>query len=447
VIVFQAGDVFAGRFRLEERIGQGGMGQVWRATQLGLNREVALKLILPSAHDDDRFREMFLLEARISARLSHPNIVPVVDFGEHEGGILWLVQIFVQGQDLGRVLEAAGGGLPVALAGHIVTQVLFGLQAAHDQGVVHRDIKPGNVLVSHAGDVLITDFGIAKVIAADQTPSISTIVKGSPGYLAPEILRGQPPRFTADLFAVGGLLYELVTGRNPFVRSLHADREQIFYATLNEPVPPLVDAPPGLEAVVQRLLAKDPAARYQTASQALDDLLGALAPLAREASPLALRRFLAATRKTYVAPGPRKTGGRTVGVSAMAGQVATGAPPRGPTRAKLAAVTMTAVGAAVLAFALLRGPWATEPAALGGPAASTVAADADAGALAPPALADAAPPADAAPADAAWAVDAAPVVPRGPPTEKRTPRQPRRDEGGWMVPERRSRDDLKMRAP
>ncbi len=251
MIVFQRGDLFAGRFRLEERIGQGGMGQVWRATQLGLQREVALKLILPAAGDDPRYRELFLREARLSARLTHPNIVPVVDSGEHEGGILWLVQIFVPGQDLGRLVARARSGLPVALAGHIAAQILLGLRAAHDHGVLHRDLKPSNVLVSRSGDVSITDFGIAKVISAGETPSVSTTMKGSPGYLAPEILRGQPAGFPADLFAVGGILHELSTGRHPFIHAARAPRDQIFHATLVEEVPPLSGEAALFEGVVQ----------------------------------------------------------------------------------------------------------------------------------------------------------------------------------------------------
>ena len=139
MIIFQPGDVFAGRYRLEERIGQGGMGTVWRATQLALNREVAVKLILPTATDDARFRRMFMGEAQLSARLVHPNIVPVVDYGE-DGELLWLVQQFIRGSDLGKVIARVGGGMPAPLAIHVATQVLFALQCAHENFVIHRDI-------------------------------------------------------------------------------------------------------------------------------------------------------------------------------------------------------------------------------------------------------------------------------------------------------------------
>src|SRR5215510_14523385 len=250
MIIFQPGDVFAGRYRLEERIGQGGMGTVWRATQLALSREVAIKLILPTATDDVRYRRMFIDEAQLSARLVHPNIVPVVDYGE-EGELLWLVQQFIRGQDLGKVLARIGSGLPPPLALHVTTQVLYGLSCAHENFVIHRDIKPGNVLVSHDGNVLLTDFGIAKVFSG--SPSISTVIKGSPGYMAPEVLRGEAAVPATDLFAIGALLWECLTGANLFAHGMQ-DREQVYLATLHNPVPPLaavgVAAPPGLDDVL-----------------------------------------------------------------------------------------------------------------------------------------------------------------------------------------------------
>jgi len=300
MIIFQPGDVFAGRYRLEERIGQGGMGTVWRATQLALNREVAVKLILPTATDDARYRRMFMDEAQLSARLVHPNIVPVVDYGE-EGELLWLVQQFIRGSDLGKIIARVGGGMPAPLAIHAATQVLYALQCAHENFVIHRDIKPGNVLVSHDGNVLLTDFGIAKVFAG--TPSISTVIKGSPGYMAPEILRGEPAVPATDLFAIGALLWECLTGANLFAHGMF-EREQIYLATLHNPVPPLaavgIAAPPGLDDILQRLMAKRVADRYATATQVIDDLLAVAAPFARETTPKALRKFVSA----YVDAGP-----------------------------------------------------------------------------------------------------------------------------------------------
>jgi eukaryotic-like serine/threonine-protein kinase len=441
MIIFQRGDIFAGRFRLDERIGQGGMGQVWRATQLGLRREVALKLILPNVRDDNRFREMFLVEAQVSARLAHPNIVPVVDFGEAEGELLWLVQIFVQGMDLGKVIERAQRGLPLPIAGFIAGEILKGLQAAHDGGVVHRDLKPGNVLVSLAGDVQITDFGIAKVIGHDQTPSVSTMLKGSPGYLAPEILRGQPPRFTSDLFSVGGLFYELLTGRHPFIRSAYADRDQIFYATLNEPIPPLaLDLPPEVEHVVQKLLARDPRERYATATQALEELLGVLAPVAREANALSLRRFLSASNETVIAGAERVRS--SIGISEMAGQVA---PPARTTttprlRARLATVTALAalaigVGAVV---GMARGTAPETPVAA---AASPPSVE-----PAPPPSVEPAPPPEAVSAAASEAIagaapdagvpDATPAAPpdAGAAATPATRRRRSRSGDDWILP-------------
>src|SRR5262249_38157170 len=272
MIIFQQGDVFAGRYRLEERIGQGGMGTVWRATQLALAREVALKLILPTATDDLHYRQMFMAEAHVSGRLVHPNIVPVVDYGE-EGEILWLVHQSTRATDLARVLARTPHGLPVPLAAYITTEVLYALQCAHENLVIHRDIKPSNVLVSHDGNVLLTDFGIAKAFSG--TPSISTVIKGSPGYMAPEVLRGEQAVPASDLFAVGALLWELVSGATVCEQG-RPEREQIYFNPLRTPVPPLasvgVAAPDGFERVLQGLIAKDVAHRYATATQALDDL-------------------------------------------------------------------------------------------------------------------------------------------------------------------------------
>jgi hypothetical protein len=299
--------------------------------------------------------------------------------------------------------------------------------------VVHRDLKPGNVLVSHAGDVLITDFGIAKVISADATPSISTVLKGSPGYLAPELLRGQPARFSSDLFSVGAIAYELLTGSHPFIKGPGADRDQIFYATLNDPIPPIeVDLPPGVDAVVRRLLERDPARRYQTATQVLDDL--ARIPL-RDGGPLALRRYLTATRATVVASEPAPG---SLAVSGMAGQMASSpsasrvAPTQPGRRRRLATVTAVvaaAAAAAAVALAMRGGPTGgPRPAASPVPAA-VVTAPPDAG-VPPPSppvafVPDAAVP-DASPAPAAKRRDG-------------------RSHGDWIVPGSSNPDTIKVR--
>src|SRR5262249_28446897 len=169
------------------------------------------------------------------------------------------------------------------------------LSCAHENFVIHRDIKPGNVLVSHDGNVLLTDFGIAKVFSG--SPSISTVIKGSPGYMAPEVLRGEAAVPATDLFAIGALLWECLTGATLFAHGMQ-DREQVYLATLHNPVPPLaavgVAAPPGLDDVLQRLMAKAVADRYQTATAAIDDLLAIAAPFARHATPNGLRQLVSA---------------------------------------------------------------------------------------------------------------------------------------------------------
>jgi serine/threonine-protein kinase len=338
IAVFRVGDVFAGRYRLDQKIGQGGMGVVFRATQFPLERPVAVKFI-SIGQDDPMLRDMFVQEARISSQLQHENIVQVIDFGEEAGQLLYLVSAYVVGTDLARVMAHAPAGLPVPLAFYVTLNVLYAIQHAHEHNVLHRDIKPSNVLISHAGGVQVIDFGIAKIVDPSRTPSISTVLKGSPGYLAPEAVRGLPLRLNADLFSVGGLLWECLTGHNPFVQESN-ERERIFYNSVHQDLPPissLVAVPQGSDYLVARLLAKQPEERYQNAAEVIDDLINIGAPHAQQATRGELRKFLRATMETMIeqptpmlpgftpamsGPKPPAASAPSIRTSGMAGEVA-----------------------------------------------------------------------------------------------------------------------------
>lgn len=359
MIVFEAGDVVARRYRLVEQIGQGGMGAVWRAMQLALHREVALKLIIATSSDDERYRTMFEAEARLSAFLTHPNIVPVLDHGQ-EGDILWLVQQYVRGADLGRLLAASPQGFPVPQAIYVAQCVLYALQCAHENHVVHRDVKPANVLVSHDGNVMLTDFGIAKAVSS--TPTLSTVIKGSPGYMAPEILRGLPAGPASDLFAVGALFWSMLTGKSLFADGT-VDREQVYLNTLQSDAPPLatvgVAAPPALDELLQRLLAKDVTHRYASASHALEDLAVVAAPFAARVTPMAFRAFIKASFESLMpapaASTPTGAGARRdfpVLTSGVSGQVGGRQAPR--RRAWLAVGFLIAAAGGAAGFAAWR---------------------------------------------------------------------------------------------
>lgn len=296
-----------GPYRLVAPLSQGGMGEVWRALKLssgqsGWSRQVALKVILPGYAELETFARLFTAEARIAAGLVHANIVPVSDFGR-EGGVLFLEQELVDGIDLARLLERCPRGLPIELAIFVLAEALKGLGYAHHhvlpdgrvQNVVHRDVKPANVLVAREGHVKLTDFGVAKVTSAS-APSVADL-RGTIGYLAPELFEGKPPTPRSDLFAMGLIFWELLTGNRLFGGDSDAVK---LFNTYECRVPPLaergVSVPPAVEGVLRRLLARDPLERFASAEETLEALLAI--PGARSATSLELRAFLAAVGVT-----------------------------------------------------------------------------------------------------------------------------------------------------
>ena len=260
----QAGTVLAGRYRLEGVVGTGGMAAVWAAFDERLHRRIAVKLV-PIAGLDAAERRRFVREARATARFRHPNAVTLFDAGEADGQ-LFLAMELVDGETLADRLAA--GPLPVTEAVRIALQTLAALGAAHDAGVIHRDVKPGNILLDAAGQVRLVDFGIARTLdelAAELTGTGQHV--GTPKYFAPELLHGAPPSPASDVYAVGVVLFEMLAGRAPFDATTPIATAM---AHVNDPVPDLrsvrPDAPPRLAAAVAAAMAKDPAARYPTAA-------------------------------------------------------------------------------------------------------------------------------------------------------------------------------------
>ncbi|MGN6612519.1 MAG: protein kinase domain-containing protein [Angustibacter sp.] len=258
-----------GRYELTSRIAGGGMGEVWRARDGVLGREVAVKLLRREYADDETFLERFRAEARHAASLSHPGIASVYDYGE-DGGTAFLVMELVEGEALSHRIKREGA-LPTAMAVPLIQQAAAALQAAHAAGVVHRDVKPANLLLTADDQVKITDFGIAR--ARDQVPITRTgEVVGTAQYLSPEQALGRPATPRSDLYALGVVAYEALTGRRPFDADTVVATAVAQVHQAPEPLPD--DIPPQVADQVLKAMAKDPADRPVSAA-AFGTALGA----------------------------------------------------------------------------------------------------------------------------------------------------------------------------
>jgi serine/threonine protein kinase len=250
---FTRGTTFAG-YRIEDLVGRGGMGVVYRATDLSLERHVALKLIAPELADDERFRSRFLREPRLAASLDHPNVIPIYEAGEHDGQ-LYLAMRYVEGSDLRTMLEREGKLSPERTLA-ILAQVAGALDAAHRRALVHRDVKPANVLLDGDGHVYLTDFGITKQLGGASTDTGRVV--GTLDYLAPEQIRGEAVDGRTDSYALACVLYECLSGAPPFRRETEAE---MLWAHMHEQPAPLPDYG-ALDPVLGRGLAKERDERY-----------------------------------------------------------------------------------------------------------------------------------------------------------------------------------------
>ncbi len=260
----QAGDIFAGTYRIEGEIARGGMGVVYRALDLGLERPVALKVMAAALSGDEVYRARFRREAAMAARIDHPHVVPVFHRGE-EGGVLYVVMRLVDGVDLAEVLGREGR-LELGRVIRLVTQVASALDAAHRLGLVHRDVKPANILLQAEDRALLTDFGLAKQAVGGDDLTSANILLGTAAYLAPEQAKGQPLDGTCDVYALACVTFQLLSGRTPYPEGPPLT---VASAHVYDPVPDLGAAAPDLPAavvqVVSRGLAKEPTQRWPTA--------------------------------------------------------------------------------------------------------------------------------------------------------------------------------------
>ncbi|MGE4426036.1 MAG: serine/threonine-protein kinase, partial [Solirubrobacteraceae bacterium] len=281
-----AGDLIGG-YRVLEPLGQGGMGTVWLAEHTTLDRRVALKLLDPELGRDASFRDRFVREAQLAARLDHPNVVTVFDAGADDAG-LWLAMRYVDGEDLKQRLAArAGGRLDPAEAVAILEQIGAALDHAHAHGIVHRDVKPANVLIRRARPTgpdageraLLADFGLTKEVGGSRDLTATGMVLGTIDYMAPEQIEGGAVDARSDVYSLAAMLVVMLTGQPAFEGTTVA---RLFAHVNAEPPQPglRIDGLDPIDAVVARGMAKDPAARHASAGD-----LARAAPAAREGGP------------------------------------------------------------------------------------------------------------------------------------------------------------------
>ncbi|MBK6404268.1 MAG: protein kinase [Holophagales bacterium] len=345
-----------GRYRLEELLGQGGMAEVWRAADERLGRTVAVKVIHSAHLRDGHFRERFHREARLVASLDHPNVLPVYDYGDEEG-VPYLVMPYLDGGTLRD--RMMGSPIPFAQAVSWIHQLADALDAAHAAGILHRDVKPANVLIRRDDRLALADFGIAKMVESPTGLTATGMVVGTPIYMAPEQAQGKPATPASDLYALAVLAYELLSGRPPF------DGESalaLMHQHVTAPAPLLSSSvhglPAGLDPIFEQALAKEPERRPPT-GRAFARQLFAFVPtgtgldLERATMPwnAAAGTFPAATHATP----KRRAAGAVVQKPDLTNEATISTSPQ-PTRR-----TLTAVAGATVAVAVLAGVWFLTP--------------------------------------------------------------------------------------
>lgn len=255
-----------GRYQLLEQIGSGGMAEVYRARDPILDRYVAIKVLRKDFSGNEEFQKNFRLEARSAANLSHPNIVTVHDFGFADD-LLYIVMEYIPGKDMKQLIREKGrftveSGIP------LIVQACAGIGYAHRAGLVHCDVKPHNMLVSKDGRLKVTDFGIARALSTIGIGERTNIVWGSPLYFAPEQAAGEAPTPASDVYSLGVVMYELLSGTPPFTATSAQELARLHINARPIPIREYIpDIPTGLEEIIMKVLSKEPAARYRTADQ------------------------------------------------------------------------------------------------------------------------------------------------------------------------------------
>ncbi|MFC7581798.1 Stk1 family PASTA domain-containing Ser/Thr kinase [Schaalia naturae] len=350
--------LLAGRYEVRELIGRGGMAQVRRGFDTRLNRDVAIKVLRTELARDSVFQERFRREAHAAASLNHPNIVAVYDTGADpmgdEGGagsrsvsLPYIVMEYVRGRTVKQALTEDGAPRP-AEAVRIIAGVLAALECAHAAGVIHRDIKPGNIMVGADGSVKVMDFGIARVLdTTDDALTQTNAVVGTAQYLSPEQARGEQVDARSDLYATGVVLFELLTGRPPFTGESPLD-VAYQHVSAQPPVPSSIDPgiPPALDQVVLRALTKDRESRYQTAREMRADLLRAASGQPVSTRTAEIAAVAATTAGMAAATSPLPDPGESGGTGVMT------APAR-PDRRRLALIILAAVLAVTVVGGLI----------------------------------------------------------------------------------------------
>ncbi|MGD0746971.1 MAG: Stk1 family PASTA domain-containing Ser/Thr kinase [Acidimicrobiales bacterium] len=345
--------VYSGRYELTHLIARGGMAQVYRAVDLQLDRPVALKVLFPELSVDRTFVERFRREAQAAANLSHPNIVPVFDWGEDDGSY-FIVMEFIDGRPLSAVLRDPTP-LPPGQIATIGAGVAAALAFAHRHGVIHRDVKPGNVLMTPDGGVKVTDFGIARAVNTEESLTQTGAVMGTAAYFSPEQAEGKGVDSRSDIYSLGVVLYEMAVGKPPFtgdspvaVASKHVRDMPVLPRAANPAVPA------ALEAVIMKAMAKDPDDRYRSAEELRADLLRFADGRPVEAGDPGVTSMMAAVGATQAVP---TSTGRTMAVPAD------GRPPfaspeelerKKRTRRLIILLVVLLVALGVIAFFLLR---------------------------------------------------------------------------------------------
>jgi Protein kinase domain len=340
-----------GKTLITDLLGHGGMATVYKGYQQEIDRYVAVKVLPPHPGQDVGFVDRFKLEARTIARLQHPHILPVYDYG-NEDDILYLVMAFVPGGSLAELI--AQGPLPLERVSRVLREIAPALDYAHRQSVIHRDIKPGNILLDKEGNALLADFGIVKLLEGGSGMTSTGGVVGTPAYMAPEQANGQPVDGRTDIYALGVVVFEMLSGNQPFSAETPV---QLLLKHLTEPAPSIRDRvagiPHSIDAVIHRALAKDPSARYQSATDFANDFNEALRT--GDASTLDLTKPLPSMTKTGDAvPRPTSPNMRTEMV-AEAPQVVTQTVLPAPRSSVLPTLVMglAAIGALLVAVLAL----------------------------------------------------------------------------------------------